>query len=122
MTSQFFHRLVVPDSPGGISAGPELFQVLLVAQGVHRVPEPVVRERRKLAGRSDAHALAQQEIDHLMQQGYQEHEAEEVALPLFILLPPETGGGPTGIPELDQELADREAAYQKMMREPEDED
>jgi hypothetical protein len=33
--------------------------------------------------------LAQDEISHLMRQGYQEHEAEEVALPMFILLKPE---------------------------------
>jgi hypothetical protein len=33
--------------------------------------------------------LAQDEISHLMRQGYQEHETEEVALPMFILLKPE---------------------------------
>ena len=33
--------------------------------------------------------LAQAEIETLMKAGYQEHEAREVALPMFILLRPE---------------------------------
>jgi hypothetical protein len=38
-----------------------------------------------------AASLAQTEIDHLMKyQGYREHEAREVALPVFILLRPES--------------------------------
>jgi hypothetical protein len=36
--------------------------------------------------------LAQDQIEHLMKRGYREHEAEEVALKEFILLPPEGGG------------------------------
>jgi hypothetical protein len=37
--------------------------------------------------------LAQNEIEHLMKyRGYQEHEAEEVALSQFVLLPPEGDG------------------------------
>jgi hypothetical protein len=36
--------------------------------------------------------LAMDEISHLRARGYQEHEAEEVALPLFILLKPEVSG------------------------------
>jgi hypothetical protein len=54
---------------------------------------------------------AQKEIENLMAQGYQEHEAEEVVLPQFILLKPE--------PKDDwesRELAKRERNYQKMMR------
>ena len=35
--------------------------------------------------------LAQAEIDHLRSQGYQEHEAEEVALKEFVYLQPEEG-------------------------------
>ena len=56
--------------------------------------------------------LAQEEIAALMKKGYQEHEAEEVALPQFILLKPERS-------ELDwetRELAAKERRYQKMMR------
>jgi hypothetical protein len=55
-----------------------------------------------------AAALAQDQIDHLMRQGYYEHEAREVALREFILLPEE--------PEDDEqarELAEMEAEYQK---------
>ncbi len=32
--------------------------------------------------------LTQTEIEHLMSRGYQEHEAREVALPMFIVLKP----------------------------------
>jgi len=56
---------------------------------------------------------AQEEIVNLMRQGYQEHEAEEVALPQFILLKPEP-------PKDDwetRELAAKEREYQKMMSE-----
>lgn len=56
--------------------------------------------------------LAQEEIASLMAQGYQEHEAEEVVLPQFILLTPER--------QVDdwesRELAAAERKYQKMMR------
>jgi hypothetical protein len=54
---------------------------------------------------------AQQEISNLMAQGYQEHEAEEVALPMFILLKPE----PVDDWE-SRELAAKERRYQEMMR------
>jgi hypothetical protein len=53
---------------------------------------------------------AQQEISNLMAQGYQEHEAEEVALPMFILLKPE--------PKHDwesRELARKERKFQETM-------
>jgi hypothetical protein len=53
--------------------------------------------------------LAQTQIDHLMKQGYQEHEAREVALPMFILLPEEQDEDD----EQARELADMEAEYQK---------
>ena len=43
-------------------------------------------------GLDDDCALMQTEIDRLMKAGYQEHEAREVALPMFILLPPEPPG------------------------------
>lgn len=70
--------------------------------------------------RSSAFA-AQSEIKNLMAQGYQEHEAEEVVLPQLILLKPEPGADS---PDWEQdELAKKEAEYQAMMREPdEDED
>lgn len=54
---------------------------------------------------------AQAEIVNLMAQGYQEHEAEEVALHQFILLKPE----PVDDWE-SRELAEKERKYQKMMR------
>ena len=59
-----------------------------------------------------AAANAQNEIQSLMQQGYQEHEAEEVALPQYILLKPE----PQKEDWESRELAEKEAAYQRMMR------
>lgn len=66
---------------------------------------------------------AQQEIRELTRSGYREHEAEEVVLPQLILLKPEAGAGPAW--ERD-ELAEKEARYQAMMRpmvaEDEDED
>jgi hypothetical protein len=58
-----------------------------------------------------AAALAQNEIEHLMKQGYQEHEAREVALPMFILLPPEPGADEEDWERL--ELAEKEAEYRR---------
>lgn len=59
-----------------------------------------------------AASLAQQEIDHLMKyQGYQEHEAREVALPLFILLRPEEGAGLSE--EQQEELAEMEREHRR---------
>jgi hypothetical protein len=56
--------------------------------------------------------LAQDEIDHLMQyQHYSISEAREVALRLFILLPPESGLEPD---ELQQELEEKEREYQAL--------
>jgi len=67
-----------------------------------------------------AASLAQAEIDHLMMIGYAEHEAREVALPMFVLLPEE----PDEDDEQARELADMEAAYQKnppvMMNDPDE--
>src|SRR5687767_14333702 len=58
-----------------------------------------------------AASLAQAEIEVLLKQGYQEHEAREVALPMFILLKPEPGAR---IPEYQQkELDELEREYQK---------
>ena len=56
-----------------------------------------------------AASLAQAEIDRLMEVGYQEHEAREVALRAFVLLPEETDEDD----EQARELADKEAAYQR---------
>lgn len=54
--------------------------------------------------------LAQDQISHLMQQGYPDWAAREVALKQFILLPPEDDG-------LDdwerEEIAEMEREYQK---------
>ena len=61
-----------------------------------------------------AAVLAQKEIDRLMAMGYQEHEAQEVALPMFILLPPE----PDEDDAQERELASREAEFQRTMQEP----
>ena len=59
-----------------------------------------------------AASLAQAEIDHLMRyQGYQEHEAREVALPLFILLEPESDAGLEDWER--EELAEKEREYQR---------
>lgn len=55
---------------------------------------------------------AHNEINELVQQGYQVHEAEEVVLHRFILLPPE--------PKRDRESARMETSYQKMMRDPDE--
>ena len=62
---------------------------------------------------------AQQEIQELTRSGYREHEAEEVVLPQLILLKPEADAGPAW--ERD-ELAEKEAQYQAMMRPMVDED
>jgi hypothetical protein len=57
-----------------------------------------------------AAALAQAEIDHLRQdRGYPQPAAREVALPLFILLPPE----PEEDDEQAQELQNMEAEYRR---------
>jgi hypothetical protein len=54
--------------------------------------------------------LAQTEIEHLMKnKGYSEHEAREVALPLFILLPPEGDG-------LDEEQREEQAEAERAYR------
>jgi hypothetical protein len=58
------------------------------------LPEKVAQlkiDGRLSAGILGAADLALNEITHLMQQGYREHEAEEVALKQFILLEPEPG-------------------------------
>lgn len=54
---------------------------------------------------------AEREIDSLMALGYQLHEAEEVALAQFILLPAEENAEE----EEDEELAELEREYQEMM-------
>lgn len=57
--------------------------------------------------------LAQQEINFLVRdKGYQEHEAEEVALPKFILLPPEPQEDGLDA-EQRRETEQRERDYQK---------
>jgi hypothetical protein len=53
-----------------------------------------------------AATLAQEEINRLMKMGYQEHEAREVALPAFVLLPEEEADD-----EQARELAEMEANY-----------
>jgi hypothetical protein len=55
--------------------------------------------------------LAQSEIETLMKAGYQEHEAREVALPMFILLKPEYRED-----EQDRELAEMEAEWRRNPR------
>jgi Holliday junction resolvasome RuvABC DNA-binding subunit len=69
------------------------------------------------AATNGAANLAQSEIETLMKAGYQEHEAREVALPMFILLKPEYHED-----EQDRELAEMESEYQKMMAETRDPD
>lgn len=56
-----------------------------------------------------AAALAQAEIEQLKSRGYQEHEAREVALLSFVLLPAE----PDEDDEQARELAEMEAEYQR---------
>ena len=53
-----------------------------------------------------------------MSVGYQTHEAEEVALPLFILLEPEPGAGQEDWER--EELAEPEREYERKMRDEED--
>jgi len=55
-----------------------------------------------------------EEVANLRAQGYQQHEAEEVALPLFILLKPEPQARET--PAQREELAAKEAQHQQSMR------
>lgn len=54
------------------------------------------------------------EVDGLRAQGFQQHEAEEVALPQFILLKPEPEASTT--PAQRKELAAKEAEFQRTMR------
>ena len=54
----------------------------------------------------------QTEIEHLMKQGYPDWAAREVALPLFILLPPEVDAD--GLDEEQrEELAEKEREYRR---------
>jgi hypothetical protein len=79
------------------------------------LPEKVaeLREDRTLEGELHGAALAaQKEIDHLMRNcHYQEHEAREVALRQFILLPPEPDALVS--PEQREESAELEAEYRR---------
>jgi hypothetical protein len=54
---------------------------------------------------------AHQRIKTLMASGYPDFAAEEVALKEFVLLDPEDGAGPSA--EMAEELAEKEAYYQK---------
>lgn len=57
--------------------------------------------------------MAEARMLDLMQQGYRSHEAEEVALAEFVLLPPEQGAG---VPAWEtQELENMEKAHRKAM-------
>jgi response regulator RpfG family c-di-GMP phosphodiesterase len=88
------------------------------------LPETVAELKREGRLNEELQAaanLAQDEIESLMEAGYSVHEAREVALPNFILLEPEGDG----LEDWErEELAEKEAAYQRMMRafleEPED--
>ena len=53
-------------------------------------------------------------VDELRAQGYQQHEAEEVALPEFILLKPEPAANLA--PWERKELAAKEAEYRRLMK------
>src|SRR5688500_482676 len=57
-----------------------------------------------------AASLAQAEIEALMKQGYPEHAAREVALPMFILLTPEPAAEDD---EQEAELRAMEREYQR---------
>lgn len=57
-----------------------------------------------------------EEVANLRAQGYQEHEAEEVALPMFILLKPEPKARET--PAQRKESAAMEREYQRLMADP----
>ena len=76
---------------------------------------PERSRRLKEAGRftlesQKAAEQAQREINQLRQAGYPDWAAEEIVLPQYILLPPEA---PDPNDELEQELAEKEAYYQK---------
>lgn len=58
--------------------------------------------------------LAQAKVLELMEQRYQQHEAEEVALAEYVLLRPEAGAGEE--PWETEELAKLEREYRRMMR------
>ena len=57
--------------------------------------------------------LCRARVDELMGQGYQHHEAEEVALPEFILLKPEAKASLE--PWERAELAEKEREFRKLM-------
>lgn len=59
--------------------------------------------------------LASEEVLSLMQQGFRQHEAEEMALAQFILLKPEAGANME--PWEREEEAKLQAQYRKMMGE-----
>jgi hypothetical protein len=76
------------------------------------LPEKVKELKAEGKLNEELHAaanLAQDEIETLMKAGYSIDEAREVALPMFILLPPEEGEPD----EQDEELAEMEREYQK---------
>lgn len=58
--------------------------------------------------------LCRAEVDNLMAQGFQQHEAEEVALPQFALLKPETKANLE--PWERAELAESEKRFRKLMQ------
>lgn len=62
-----------------------------------------------------AATAANREVEYLMLQGYQRHEAEEVALPMFILLKPEAEAEAEEAPSERRELATQERQYRKAM-------
>jgi hypothetical protein len=77
------------------------------------LPEKVKELRAEGTLNEELHSAAvaaQTEIEHLMMRGYSDHEAREVALPMFILLPPEVDGLSE---EQREELAEKERDYQK---------
>jgi hypothetical protein len=77
------------------------------------LPEKVRELKAEGRFNEELHAaanLAQTEIEHLMKQGYSVDEAREVALPQFILLPPEEQPPD----EQDEELAEKEREYQRV--------
>lgn len=81
------------------------------------LPEKVAQ--LKAAGELDAALqlaanLTRARVDELMQQGYQLHEAEEVALPEYVLLKPEAKANLA--PWERAELADQERQFQSLMR------
>lgn len=62
--------------------------------------------------------LAQARVLDLMQQGYRQSEADEVAMAEYVLLRPESGAGME--PWEQKELADLEKQYRAMMGSSED--